>query len=54
MALLVEGEDISAGSKVSQVVDLGCVGGWNAARNAKVRPDLAMNYDDFRVCDRFG
>ncbi|MGC8658743.1 MAG: FAD-dependent oxidoreductase [Desulfomonilaceae bacterium] len=45
--LLVEGEDISAGSRVRQVVDLVVLAVGMRPGTAKVKPNLEMTYDDF-------
>jgi len=45
--VLVEGEDISQGSRVKQVVDLAVLAVGMVPGTAKVKPDLEMEYDPF-------
>jgi quinone-modifying oxidoreductase, subunit QmoA len=45
--VLVEGEDISQGSQVKQVVDLAVLAVGMVPATAKVKPSLDMDYDDF-------
>jgi quinone-modifying oxidoreductase subunit QmoA len=45
--LLVEGEDITAGARVSQVVDLVVLAVGMTPGTARIKPELEMAYDDF-------
>ena len=45
--VLVEGENISEGALVKQVVDLAVLAVGMVPGTASVKPDLAMEYDDF-------
>ena len=45
--VLVEGENISEGALVKQVVDLAVLAVGMVPATASVKPDLAMEYDDF-------
>jgi quinone-modifying oxidoreductase subunit QmoA len=45
--VLVEGENISEGALVKQVVDLAVLAVGMVPSTASVKPDLAMEYDDF-------
>ena len=45
--LLVEGEDITAGARVSQVVDLVVLAVGMTPGTARIKPEIEMAYDDF-------